>query len=259
MPRYKIIIEYDGTPFVGWQVQAEGLSVQSALAEAIFRFSGERAVARGAGRTDSGVHALGQVAHFDLERDWLPDKIREAINYHLKPAPAVVLRCEAVASDFDARFSATARHYVYRILNRGARPVLDIDRVWWISAPLDCAAMHDAAQQLVGHNDFTTFRASVCQANSPMRTLDRLDVTREGSEIVIRASARSFLHNQVRSMVGSLKHVGEGKWTVCDMADVLAARDRTRCGVVAPASGLYLERVDYGVSAGGEAVEGDDE
>ncbi|MEQ1711840.1 MAG: tRNA pseudouridine(38-40) synthase TruA, partial [Hyphomicrobium sp.] len=251
MPRYCITIEYDGTPFVGWQAQAEGLSVQAALEAAIFRFSGQRVRIKGAGRTDAGVHALGQVAHFDLGpdragRDWEPGRIRDAINFHLRPAPAVVLDCTDATADFDARFSATARHYLYRILDRRAPPVLDRDRVWWLSHRLDAAAMSDAAAVLAGRHDFTTFRAQACQAKSPLRTLDRLSVRREGAEIVIEVTARAFLHNQVRSMVGSLKLVGAGKWSRADLASALAARNRTGCGPVAPAAGLYLVRVDYG-------------
>jgi tRNA pseudouridine38-40 synthase len=245
MPRYKLVIEYDGTPFVGWQIQSDGLSVQGALQEAIFRFSGERVKVRGAGRTDSGVHALGQVAHVDLTREWPAGRVQDAINYHLRPAPCAVLNCSHVASTFDARFSAVARHYVYRILTRRAPPVLERDRVWWLTHALDTKAMQAAAMHLIGSHDFTTFRATQCQAESPVRTLDRLDVVREGAEIVIRTSARSFLHNQVRSMVGTLKLVGEGKWRPNDVADALVARDRKRCGTVAPASGLYLDRVDY--------------
>jgi tRNA pseudouridine38-40 synthase len=245
MPRYQFVIEYDGTPFVGWQIQPEGVSVQGALREAIFRFSGERVTVRGAGRTDAGVHALGQVAHVDLAKHWPPGRVRDAINFHLKPLPAAVLTCAEVPPTFDARFSATARHYVYRILTRRAPPVLDRNRVWWLTGALDAQAMADGAAHLVGQHDFTTFRATQCQAASPIRSLDRLDVTREGAEIVIRASARSFLHNQVRSMVGTLKLVGEEKWRPDDVAAALAARDRARCGPVAPASGLYLERVDY--------------
>ena len=245
MPRYKLVIEYDGTPFVGWQIQSEGMSVQGALQDAFFKFSGERVRARGAGRTDSGVHALGQVAHFDLVRDWAPGRIRDALNFHLRPAPCAVLECCAVDETFDARFSAVARHYLYRILSRRAPPTLDRNRVWWLTQDLNVAAMQGAASLLVGTHDFTTFRASQCQAKSPVRTLERLDVVREGAEVVIRASARSFLHNQVRSMVGTLKLVGEGNWRPGDVAAALDARDRKRCGTVAPSSGLYLERVDY--------------
>lgn len=245
MPRYKISIEYDGTPFVGWQSQATGQSVQSALEDAIFAFSGERVWLRAAGRTDAGVHALGQVAHFDLASPRDPFRIREAVNFHLRPAPVVVRACEEVAGDFDARFSATRRHYLYRILNRRPPPALDRNRVWWVSVPLDETQMATAAGLLVGRHDFTTFRAAQCQANSPLRTLDRLDVSREGEEIRVRASARSFLHHQVRSMIGTLKHVGEGKWTPGDVRHALEARDRSACGVVAPAAGLYLVEVDY--------------
>lgn len=247
MPRYRITIEYDGTPFVGWQAQAVGASVQSAIERAIRAFSGETVSVRAAGRTDAGVHALGQVAHFDLATARKPHVIREAINFHLKPAPVAVLECSETTADFDARFSATRRHYLYRILNRRSRPALSRDRVWWVAQPLDANRMAQAAAHLVGRHDFTTFRAAQCQASSPLRTLDRLVVGRQGEEIHIEASARSFLHHQVRSMVGTLKHVGERKWQVEDVARALAARDRARCGVVAPASGLYLVAVDYGL------------
>ena len=250
MPRYRVKLEYDGTPFVGWQVQALGISVQGRLAEAIAKFSGETVSVRGAGRTDAGVHATGQVAHFDLARAWPTDTVRAAVNFHLKPDPIAVLDCAIAPSDFDARFSATARHYLYRILARPAPPALDRDRVWWVPQPLNWEAMRDAAQVLVGRHDFTTFRAAGCQAKSPVKTLDRLDVTFADGEIHIAASARSFLHNQVRSMVGSLKLVGEGKWRSQDLAAALAARDRAACGPVAPARGLCLMRVDY---AGGDA------
>jgi tRNA pseudouridine38-40 synthase len=245
MPRYRVTLEYDGTPFVGWQVQAEGLSVQGRLAEAIAKFSGETAMPRGAGRTDAGVHALAQVAHFDLSRDWPTDTVRDAVNFHLKPEPVVVRDCAVVPESFDARFSATARHYRYRVLARRGPSALDRERVWWVPRPLDAAAMDAAAQVLVGRHDFTTFRAAGCQSRSPVKTLDRLTVTAVGEEIVIEASARSFLHNQVRSMVGSLKLIGEGRWTAADLATALAAKDRAACGPVAPARGLYLVRVDY--------------
>jgi tRNA pseudouridine38-40 synthase len=251
MPRYRMILEYDGTPFVGWQVQAEGLSVQGRLAEAIRRFSGETVMPRGAGRTDAGVHALGQVAHFDLAREWPLHTVRAAVNFHLKPEPVAVLDAAIVPASFDARFSATARHYRYRILARPAHPAIDRDRVWWVPQPLDAAAMDAAAQVLVGRHDFTTFRAASCQSRSPVKTLDRLAVTRAGDEIVVEASARSFLHNQVRSMVGSLKLVGEGKWRAADLAAALAAKSRAACGPVAPARGLYLVRVDYDAQADG--------
>lgn len=245
MPRYRITIEYDGTPFAGWQSQPGSTGVQDAVTEAIARFSGEQPVIRAAGRTDAGVHALGQVAHFELNKSWEAFRVREAMNYHLKPAPVAVLECAEVDETFDARFSATARHYLYRILTRRAPPVLDRNRVWALRTPLDADAMHHAAGYLVGHNDFTTFRAAACQAKSPMRTLDRLDVSRIGAEIHVQASARSFLHNQVRSMVGTLKLVGEGKWHPRDVQRALEAKDRAACGPVAPASGLYLVKVDY--------------
>lgn len=257
MPRYRITIEYDGTPFVGWQIQAVGPSVQGELVRALGQFSGETMAVRGAGRTDSGVHALAQVAHFDLAKAWEPFKVREALNFHLKPHPIVVLDCAVAPDDFDARFSAIGRHYLYRILNRRAPPALDRNRVWWQPMPLDAAAMHDAAQQLIGRHDFSTFRAAGCQAKSPVKTLDRLDVSAAGEEIHIRASARSFMHNQVRSIVGSLKLVGAGRWNAADLAHALAARDRSACGPVAPAQGLYLVKVDY--PASGEAVPASDD
>ncbi len=260
MPRYRILVEYDGTPFVGWQRQAQGASVQGALEDALRNFCGEAVGVRGAGRTDAGVHALGQVAHFDLAKDWDPFRVREALNFHLKPAPVAVLECEVAAHDFDARYSATQRHYRYRILCRRSPPALDRDRVWWLPIALDAEAMAEAAQRLLGRHDFTTFRAAQCQANSPSRTLDRLDVATKGEEIIVEASARSFLHNQVRSMVGSLKLVGEGKWRPRDLEAALAARDRAACGPVAPACGLYLVRVDYGTRSGpGEEIAADDD
>jgi len=245
MPRYKLVIEYDGAPFVGWQVQDNGLSVQAVLTAAIAAFSGETVAVHGAGRTDAGVHATGQVAHVDLAKAWDTDTVRDAVNAHLRPHPVAVLSAKAVAPDFDARFSATKRHYLYRIVNRRADLALDRLRAWRIGRPLDSAAMHAAAQRLVGRHDFTTFRAAECQAKSPVKTLDRLDVERDGEEIRIHASARSFLHTQVRSMVGSLALVGEGRWSADDLARALAARDRTACGPVAPPDGLYLVRVDY--------------
>jgi tRNA pseudouridine38-40 synthase len=245
MPRYKLTIEYDGTPFVGWQVQDNGMSVQGVVADAVLAFAGERAAVGGAGRTDAGVHALGQVAHVDLAKDWPPDTVRDALNAHLRPHPVAVLLAERVADDFDARFSAIRRHYRYRIINRRADLALEVQRAWRVPRPLDATAMHDAAQRLVGRHDFTTFRSTECQAKSPVKTLDRLDVTRDGDEVDVIAVARSFLHNQVRSMVGSLVHVGEGKWSTDDLAAALAARDRAACGQVAPPQGLYLVRVEY--------------
>ena len=245
MPRYKLLIEYDGTAFAGWQMQANAPSVQARLADAIAAFCGEPFTPRGAGRTDSGVHARGQVAHIDLTRDWPPDTVMKAVNYHMKPAPIAILACEKVDEAFDARFSAKARHYLYRIVNRIAPLTLDRDHAWRVWPRLDEGAMAEAAQWLVGRHDFTTFRAAECQAKSPLKTLDVLTVERSGEDIAIRASARSFLHHQVRSMVGSLKLVGEGKWTPGDLRAALEAHDRTRCGVLAPACGLYLMQVDY--------------
>ena len=245
MPRYKLILEYDGSPFVGWQMQENGPSVQARLAAAVKAFSGEETIPRGAGRTDAGVHALAQVAHMDLGKDWSPEKVRDALNAQLRPDPVSVLACERAPDDFDARFSATARHYLYRIVNRRSPLALDRDRAWHVVHALDAAAMHDAAQGLVGHHDFTTFRSAECQAASPVKTLDRLAVSRVGEEIRIEASAKSFLHNQVRSMVGSLKLVGGGKWEPRDLLKALQARDRAACGPLAPPCGLYLARVDY--------------
>lgn len=245
MPRYKLTIEYDGAPFVGWQRQANGMSVQQALEEAALAMSGETVVVHGAGRTDAGVHARGQVAHIDLNREWRIDKIRDAMNAHLKPNPVSVISAESVGGDFEARFSATKRHYLYVIDNRRAPPAIDRGHVWHVARKLDADAMHEAAQALVGRHDFSTFRAAECQANSPIRTLELLDVRRSGDRIEIRASALSFLHHQVRSITGSLEHVGSGKWRVEDMRAALEARDRARCGMVAPPQGLYLMQVDY--------------
>jgi tRNA pseudouridine38-40 synthase len=245
MPRYKLTIEYDGTPYVGWQIQDSGPTIQGALTDAIAAFTGARPVVYGAGRTDAGVHALGQVAHVDLARDWDSDNVRDAINFHLRPQPIAVLVAEQVADTFDARFSATKRHYLYRISNRRADLALEQNRAWRVPRPLDCVAMHAAAQKLIGKHDFTTFRSTECQAKSPVKTLDQLDVARDGDDVRVTASARSFLQHQVRSMVGSLIHIGEGKWSADDLAAALAARDRAACGQVAPPHGLYLVRVDY--------------
>ena len=245
MPRYKLLVEYDGTPFVGWQIQAGGLSVQGLIADAVAAFAGEQVAVQGAGRTDAGVHALGQVAHIDLAKDWDSDTVRDALTAHLRPHPIAVLAAERVSADFDARFSARRRNYVYRIVNRRADLTLDRNRAWRIARPLDAPAMHAAAQDLVGRHDFTTFRAAECQAKSPVKTLDRLDVARAGDEIRIQASARSFLHTQVRSMVGSLVLVGDGKWSAQHLSDALTARDRRACAPLAPPEGLYLASVDY--------------
>ena len=245
MPRYKLTIEYDGTPFVGWQAQDNGVSVQGVLTAAIAAFAGEQITVGAAGRTDAGVHALGQVAHVDLAKDWDTETVRDAINFHLRPQPVAMLAVERAAPDFDARFSAIKRHYLYRIVNRRAALTLEQNRAWRVPRPLDAQAMHVAAQRLIGRHDFTTFRSTECQAKSPVKTLDRLDVARAGEEVSIAAVARSFLQHQVRSMVGSLIHVGEGKWSADDLASALAARDRSACGQVAPPHGLYLVRVDY--------------
>ena len=245
MPRYKLTIEYDGGPFVGWQRQGVGRSVQAAIEAAVAGFTRETVTLHAAGRTDAGVHALGQVAHLGLTRDWPVDTVRDALNAHLRPDPIAILAAEIVGEEFHARFSAVKRHYLYRINDRRAPLALDRGRVWHIAQKLDAGAMHRAAQALVGQHDFTTFRAADCQAKSPLKTLDRLDVSREGEEIAVRASARSFLHHQVRSMVGTLRKVGEGRWPERAVADALAARDRDRCGPVAPPHGLYLVAVDY--------------
>jgi tRNA pseudouridine38-40 synthase len=245
MPRYKLTIEYDGRPFVGWQRQANGLAVQEAVETAIGSLTGAFAPIQAAGRTDAGVHAKGQVVHVDLARDWRGDKLRDALNAHLRLFPVAVVVAEPVEDSFEARFSAKKRHYLYRILNRRAPPVHERGFVWHVARNLDAGAMHEAAQRLVGRHDFTTFRAAECQANSPVRTLDVLDVARDGEAVEIRASALSFLHHQVRSLVGSLEHVGSGKWSAATLEAALQARDRSRCGAVAPAAGLFLMRVDY--------------
>jgi tRNA pseudouridine38-40 synthase len=245
--RFRLDVEYDGRPYAGWQRQAGPRSVQEALEQAVAAFSGERVALRAAGRTDAGVHATMQVVHVDLSRSWKSDKIRDALNAHLRLAgdAVSVLEAQEVDDAFDARFSAVGRRYLYRISNRRAPPALDIGRVWWVPRRLDVEAMQAAARHLLGRHDFTTFRSAQCQANSPIRTLDALDVTRDGDAIEIRAAARSFLHNQVRSMVGSLKKVGDGSWQPERVAAALDARDRAACGQVAPPDGLYLVGVVY--------------
>ncbi|MGB8276084.1 MAG: tRNA pseudouridine(38-40) synthase TruA [Alphaproteobacteria bacterium] len=245
MPRYRLTLEYDGTGFVGWQRQDNGPSVQQALEEAIAKFCGEAARVFGAGRTDAGVHALGQVAHVDLSRDHDPETVRDAVNFHLRPAAVCVLAAEIVPLTFHARLSARERAYLYRIVNRHPPLTLDLGRAWHIMNPLDAGAMNEAAQCLIGRHDFTTFRASLCQAKSPVKTLDVLSVVRHGDEIAVTARARSFLHHQVRNIVGTLKLVGEGKWAARDVAAALEARDRTKGGPTAPACGLYLTEVLY--------------
>jgi tRNA pseudouridine38-40 synthase len=245
MPRYKLTIEYDGRPFVGWQIQDNGPSVQGMLAQALAAFCGEKVSVQGAGRTDAGVHALGQVGHVDLAKDWDEDTVRDALNAHLRPHPIAILKAERVDGSFDARFSAVRRHYLYRIVNRRADLALERGRAWRIAQPLDLPAMQAAAQRLVGRHDFTTFRNVECQAKSPVKTLDQLEVHRAADDIQVVTSARSFLHSQVRSMVGALAVVGEGKWRVDDVSIALAKRDRAACAPVAPPDGLYLARVDY--------------
>ncbi len=245
MPRYRLTIEYDGAPFAGWQIQADLMTAQGALTAAVEALTGEKVAVQGAGRTDAGVHARGQVAHVDLAKDWDTDTIRDGLNAHLRPHPLAILAAEPVAADFNARTSAVKRHYLYRIINRRADLTLDAGHAWRVPRPLDAAAMQEAAQRLVGKHSFTTFRAAECQAKSPVKTLQSLDVERAGGEVTVTASARSFLHHQVRSMVGSLVMVGEGKWSAKDLESALKARDRAACGPVAPPDGLYLMRVDY--------------
>jgi tRNA pseudouridine38-40 synthase len=245
MPRYKLTIEYDGTPFSGWQIQDTAPTVQGALEAAVKAISGEEVRVNGAGRTDAGVHALGQVAHCDITKQFAPGRLRDGLNAHLRPNPIGVLSAEIVPETFEARFSAVKRHYRYRIRNTRANLAIDVGHVWRVPRHLDAEAMHIAAQRLLGKHDFTTFRDTECQAKSPEKTLDQLDVTRTGDAIDIFTSARSFLHSQVRSMVGSLAWVGEGRWSADDLAAALAARDRAACGPVAPPEGLYLVRVDY--------------
>lgn len=245
MPRYKLIVEYDGGPFNGFQAQTDQPSVQTSLERAIQAFSGEVARIHVAGRTDAGVHATGQAAHFDLEKAWPPEVVRNAINAHLVPEPVAVISAEEADPAFHARFSATGRCYLYRVFDRRAPVVLERGRVYWVKTPLDAEAMHEAAQVLLGHHDFTTFRDAHCQAKSPMRTLDVADVRRVGAEVRLTFAARSFLHRQVRSMAGTLVEVGAGRWSIDAVQAALEARDRARCGPVAPAQGLYLTGVDY--------------
>jgi tRNA pseudouridine38-40 synthase len=245
VPRYRLTIEYDGTGLVGWQRQPAGVSVQGALETAIAAFCGERVTVHGAGRTDAGVHALAQIAHVDLPRAIPPETIRGAVNHHVRPQAISVLGVEEAPDDFHARISARGRVYCYRILNRRAPPALDRGRVWHVAPPLDLAAMQAGAARLIGHHDFSTFRDSLCQAKSPVKTLDALDFTQMGDEIHIEARARSFLHHQVRNMVGTLKLVGLGSWRPEDVATALAARDRRAGGPTAPAAGLALIAVNY--------------
>lgn len=245
MQRYRLLVEYDGRPFCGWQKQLDDMTVQGAIEEAFFKFSGERAALQGAGRTDSGVHARGQVAHIDLEKSCSADELQGAVNQHLRPLPVAILTVEHVSQDFHARFSALRRHYIYRIINRRGPLTIENGFAWHMKRKLDAANMAEAAQAFVGTHDFSTFRDAECQADSPVRTLDRFDVIQTGDAIECHVSAQSFLHRQVRSMVGSLENVGSGKWTPQLLKDALEAKDRKACGPVAPPDGLFLMKVDY--------------
>lgn len=245
MPRYKLIVEYDGRPFCGWQRQENAPSVQAVLERAAKAFSGEEITIGGAGRTDTGVHGTGQVAHVDFSKDWPAETVYRAMNFHCQPDPVALLGCEKMYEGFDSRFSAIRRHYRYRMINRWAPLTFDAGLAWQVKPPLDAEAMNEAAQVFVGHHDFTTFRHSRCQAKSPVKTLEAFAVWREGEEVIATCSSRSFLHNQVRSMVGTLRLVGEGRWTAEDVRRALEAKDRTACGPVAPPYGLYLTQVDY--------------
>jgi tRNA pseudouridine38-40 synthase len=249
MPRYRLTVEYDGSGYCGFQAQADLPTVQGTLERAILAFSGEAVRIAAAGRTDTGVHATAQTVHVDLQKDWPARTVMNALNAHMIAEPVAVLECTAVSDDWHARFSATGRGYLYRILNRPAPPALDRKRVWHMKQALDAAAMDRAAQALVGLHDFTTFRDVNCQSKSPEKTLDVARVGRVGEEVHLVFAARSFLHRQVRSMTGTLVQVGLGRWAVEDVARVLEARDRAACGPVAPAEGLYLDRVDYEAEA----------
>ncbi|MGL4635602.1 MAG: tRNA pseudouridine(38-40) synthase TruA [Beijerinckiaceae bacterium] len=248
MPRFKLTVEYDGTPYVGWQAQKNGHAVQNALEAAILSMTGESIRLICAGRTDAGVHAMAQVAHVDLMRDWRPDSLRDGVNTALRQRDELVSLVDvaAVPDTFNARMGARKRHYLYRIINRRQPSPLEHRRAWHVPRDLDAEAMDVAAKRLLGHHDFTTFRASGCQSHTPMKTLEQLDVVRRGEIIEVRASARSFLHHQVRRMVGSLEMCGAGKWSADDLAAALEARDRQRSGQQAPAWGLFFTGVDYG-------------
>jgi tRNA pseudouridine38-40 synthase len=245
MPRYRLTLEYDGRPYCGFQAQAALPSVQASLERAIEAFCGERLRVQAAGRTDTGVHATGQVIHVDLTKAWAADVVRDALNAHLSPEPIAVLAAALAPDDFHARFSAVGRRYLYRILSRRAPAALDKGRVWRLKGALDAEAMDAAAQALVGRHDFTTFRDAHCQAKSPVKTLEAVRVWREGEEVRLEFSARSFLHRQVRSMTGSLAEVGLGRWRPEALKTALEARDRAACGPVAPPDGLYLVGVEY--------------
>jgi tRNA pseudouridine38-40 synthase len=245
MTRFRLTVEFDGRPFMGWQRQAHGPSVQQAIEEAIAAVTGEQAVVHAAGRTDAGVHGLAMTAHADIEKEIAPFRLMEALNARVRPNPIAILDCEVVPDDWHARFSCIGRDYLYRIVNRRAPLTLELGRAWRIAKPLNADAMHTAAQLLVGRHDFTTFRSVHCQAESPVKTLDRLDVRREGDAVLVEASARSFLHHQVRSMVGCLAMVGQGQWSAGDLKAALEARDRAALGLNAPAEGLYFVRARY--------------
>ncbi|MGI9418887.1 MAG: tRNA pseudouridine(38-40) synthase TruA [Geminicoccaceae bacterium] len=245
MSRFKLTLEYDGRAFQGWQRQKNGFSVQEALETAVHAFSGETVTVQGAGRTDAGVHATGQVAHVDIEKPMSIENLQNAINHYLRPHPAAVIKATEVTDDFHARFSATGRRYLYRIINRRAPLVLETGRAWHLPAMIEAEVMHEAAQRLIGKHDFTSFRSAACQSKSPVKTLDRVAVQRIGDEIRVTLSARSFLHHQVRNIVGTLKMIGDGKWPVDQMETILEAKSRAAAGPTAPADGLYLTGVDY--------------
>ena len=245
MPRYRLTIEYDGQPYKGFQAQETLPSVQGSIERAVKAFSGQTLRLQAAGRTDTGVHATGQVIHIDLEREWRPEVVRDALNAHLMPEPIAIIDAQVAEGDWHARFSATERRYIYRILNRKSPPALDRGKVWHMKKPLDAQAMHDAAQVLIGNHDFTTFRHMQCQAKSPIKTMDVARVWREGEQVLLEFASRSFLHRQVRSMTGTLAEVGIGRWSAADVKAALDARDRKACGPVAPADGLYLVGVKY--------------
>lgn len=249
MPRYALKIEYNGAPFVGWQRQKDHYGVQDAVETALSKLQPGPHKIAAAGRTDAGVHSWGQVAHCDLARDWEPFRLSEALNFHLKPDPVAITACAQVPDTWHARFSAQERHYIYRVVTRRAPATLDAGLAWQVSRPLDIDLMTAATQHLLGQHDFTTFRSTICQARTPVKTLDRLDITqvetRSGTEVHFDVRARSFLHNQVRSFVGTLQHVGAGTWTPDDLRNALDARDRSACGTVAPPYGLYLAHVVY--------------
>ena len=245
MPRYRLLVEYDGRPYRGYQAQGELPSVQGSIERAVKAFCGEELRLQAAGRTDTGVHATGQVLHIDLEKDWKPAVVRDALNAHLVPEPIAILAVDIPGGDWHARFSAKERRYLYRILNRKSPPALDQGRVWHVKKPLEVSAMHEAAQALIGKHDFTTFRDVQCQAKSPVKTLDLASVRREGEYVLLEFASRSFLHRQVRSMTGSLAEVGAGRWTAVDLKAALEAADRTACGPVAPPDGLYFTGVSY--------------